>query len=34
MTVEEHLNLMRESGFRVVELLWFSNMQAGFWGMK
>ena len=34
ITVEEHLQLYRESGFRVVELLWFSYMQAGFYCIK
>lgn len=34
ITLEEHLKLMRNCGFRVVEILWLSNMQAGFWGMK
>ena len=34
INIEEHLKLMRSCGFRAVEVLWFSNMQAGFWGMK
>ena len=34
ITIEEHLHLLRECGFKAVEVLWFSNMQAGFWGMK
>jgi tRNA (cmo5U34)-methyltransferase len=34
ITVEEHLHLLRETGFRVVELFWFSYMQAGFYGIK
>lgn len=34
ITLEEHLTLMRNSGFRAVEILWLSNMQVGFWGMK
>ncbi len=34
ITIEEHLHLYRECGFRVVELLWFSNMQAGFYCIK
>ena len=34
ITVEEHLNILRETGFRVVELLWFSYMQAGFYAIK
>ena len=34
ITVEEHLRQMRNCGFRAVEILWFSNLQAGFWGVK
>lgn len=34
ITVEEHLELLRETGFKVVELLWFSYMQAGFYCLK
>ena len=34
ITIEEHLNLLRECGFSAVELLWFSNTQAGFWAIK
>lgn len=34
ITIEEHLQLYRECGFRVVELLWFSFMQAGFYCIK
>lgn len=34
ITVEEHLKLMENCGFKAVEILWLSNMQAGFWGMK
>ena len=34
ITVEEHLQLYRECGFQVVELLWFSYMQAGFYCIK
>ena len=34
ITVEEHLQLYRECGFKVVELLWFSYMQAGFYCIK
>ncbi len=34
ITLEEQLTLMRNSGFRAVEILWLSNMQVGFWGMK
>ncbi len=34
VTVEEHLALLRETGFSVVELFWFSRMQAGFYAIK
>ena len=34
ITIEEHLSLLKETGFKVVELLWFSYMQAGFFGIK
>jgi len=34
ITVEEHLALLKEAGFRVVELLWFSYIQAGFYAIK
>jgi tRNA (cmo5U34)-methyltransferase len=34
VTVEEHLALMHRIGFYVVELLWYSYMQAGFYCIK
>lgn len=34
ITVEEHLELLRETGFKIVELFWYSYMQAGFYCMK
>ncbi len=34
ITVEEHLELLRETGFRTVELFWYSYMQAGFYCIK
>jgi tRNA (cmo5U34)-methyltransferase len=34
ITVEEHLSLLRGIGFNVVELLWYSCMQAGFYCVK
>ena len=34
ITVEEHLSLYRECGYKTVELLWFSYMQAGFYCIK
>lgn len=34
ITVEEHLELYRRCGFTVVELLWYSYCQAGFYCIK
>lgn len=34
ITIEDHLNLLRECGFQTVELFWFSYMQAGFYCIK
>jgi tRNA (cmo5U34)-methyltransferase len=34
ITVEEHLSLLRECGFSMVELSWYSYMQAGFCCIK
>lgn len=34
ITVEEHLKLLKETGFRTVELFWYSYMQAGFYCIK
>jgi tRNA (cmo5U34)-methyltransferase len=34
ISVEEHLKLLRETGFRTVELFWYSYMQAGFYCIK
>ena len=34
ITVEEHIRLLDEIGFSVVELLWYSRMQAGFYAIK
>jgi Methylase involved in ubiquinone/menaquinone biosynthesis len=34
ITAEDHLALLRKSGFRVVELFWYSYMQAGFYCIK
>lgn len=34
LKVEEHLRLLRNAGFRTVELFWLSVMQAGFYGIK
>ncbi len=34
ITIEEHIRLLRECGFRSVDLLWTSYLQAGFWAVK
>jgi len=34
VTVQEHLTLLRETGFKTVELFWKSHMQAGFYAIK
>ncbi len=34
VTLDEHLKLLRDSGFRAAEVLWYSHMQAGFWAVK
>lgn len=34
ITIEEHLLLLREAGFPVVELLWCSCLQAAFYAVK
>lgn len=34
ITIEEHLQLLRKSGFSTVEVFWFSYMQAGFYAIK
>jgi tRNA (cmo5U34)-methyltransferase len=34
LTVNEHLSELRHAGFSVVELLWYSVMQAGFYSVK
>lgn len=34
LNVEEHLSLLRECGFKLVELFWYSYMQAGFYCIK
>jgi tRNA (cmo5U34)-methyltransferase len=34
ITVKQHLDLLKECGFSVVELFWFSYMQAGFFAIK
>jgi tRNA (cmo5U34)-methyltransferase len=34
ITVSEHLDLLKKCGFGVVELFWYSQMQAGFYAIK
>ncbi len=34
ITVDDHLSLLRETGFETVELLWYSYLQAGFYSIK
>lgn len=34
VSVEEHTSLLREVGFKVVNLFWMSHMQAGFYAIK
>lgn len=34
ITIEEHLQLLKDIGFGTVEMLWYSKMQAGFYGIK
>lgn len=34
ITIEEHIRLLREIGFKSVDLLWSSYLQAGFFAIK
>jgi tRNA (cmo5U34)-methyltransferase len=34
ITIQEHLSLLRETGFQVAELFWFSYLQAGLYAIK
>lgn len=34
ISLSENLELMRNCGFKAVEILWLSNMQVGLWGIK
>ena len=34
ITAEEHLDALAQAGFGVVEIFWYSQMQAGFYAMK
>lgn len=34
ITIEQHIEILRECGFRSVNVLWVSYLQAGVWGIK
>lgn len=34
ITIEEHLSLLHNTGFKAVEMLWYSYLQAGFYCIK
>lgn len=34
ITIEEHIKVLREAGFRSVDVLWTSYLQVGFWAVK
>jgi tRNA (cmo5U34)-methyltransferase len=34
ITIEEHYMILKEAGFRMAELFWFSYMQAGLYAIK
>ncbi len=34
ITINEHINILKNAGFCTVELFWMSYMQAGFYGIK
>ena len=34
ITIEEHLKLLKECGFKSVNILWTAYLQAGFWAIK
>jgi len=34
ITAEEHLAALTQAGFGVVELFWYSQMQAGFYAVR
>ena len=34
ITIEEHLQVLKDAGFKSVNLLWASYLQAGFWAVK
>jgi len=34
ITLNEHISLLKQSGFKTIELFWLSHMQAGFYAIK
>lgn len=34
ITLKEHLELLQQAGFKTYDVLWYSYMQAGFYGIK
>ena len=34
ITIEQHLEMLKNAGFKSVNILWVSYMQAGFWAIK
>ena len=34
ITIEQHIELLKKCGFRSVNVLWTSYLQAGFWAIK
>ncbi len=34
ITIHEHIQLLRDTGFQTVELFWLSHVQAGFYAIK
>lgn len=34
ITIEQHLEMIKNAGFRSVDILWVSYMQTGFWAIK
>ena len=34
ISVDEHLSVLKKAGFKVAELFWYSNMQAGIYAIK
>lgn len=34
ITIEDHLKLLRDTGFAIVEVFWCTQMQAGFYAIK